>query len=194
MVSSMSRKSVRCSLDALAPRRNASTQSGSVHAMLASHARPTQRLSRLPGPFLNLRTRNLHRSSVASSSAKVSVFTEITYWCLFYFKIYISESTQPHFNLSLEHYLLRSKAVDGPVLLLYRNQPCIVVGRNQNPWHELNVTQMKSLGISLVRRRSGGGAVFHVRFPVTCAEALTLFLSGSWKLQLLLQCSAGRIH
>lgn len=76
---------------------------------------------------------------------------------------FISDSTHPHFNLSLEHYLLRTRPPNEPVCLLYRNAPCIVLGRNQNPWHELDVARMRELNIRLVRRRSGGGAVYHVR-------------------------------
>jgi lipoate-protein ligase A len=59
-------------------------------------------------------------------------------------------------------FLLRSRPADTPLCLLYRNEPCIVIGRNQNPWNELDVTRMKEMGIKLVRRRSGGGAVYHV--------------------------------
>ncbi|PWN32109.1 Lipoyltransferase and lipoate-protein ligase [Meira miltonrushii] len=76
-------------------------------------------------------------------------------------RAFISKSHHPHLNLSIEHYLLRSQPAIVPVAFLYRNQPCIVIGRNQNPWHELDVTRMRELGIRLVRRRSGGGAVYH---------------------------------
>lgn len=76
-------------------------------------------------------------------------------------RAFISKSHHPHLNLSIEHYLLRSQPANVPVAFLYRNQPCIVIGRNQNPWHELDVTRMRELGIRLVRRRSGGGAVYH---------------------------------
>lgn len=76
-------------------------------------------------------------------------------------RAFISNSHHPHLNLSIEHYLLRSQPAHIPVAFLYRNQPCIVIGRNQNPWHELDVTRMRELGIRLVRRRSGGGAVYH---------------------------------
>ncbi|GAW06413.1 Lipoyltransferase and lipoate-protein ligase [Lentinula edodes] len=50
--------------------------------------------------------------------------------------IYLSKSTNPYFNLSLEDWLFRHKAPNEPLLLLYRDDPCVVIGRNQNPWKE----------------------------------------------------------
>lgn len=73
----------------------------------------------------------------------------------------MSRSTSPLFNLSLEEHLLRVRPSAAPLLFIYRNDPCIVIGRNQNPWKELNVDSMRQNGLPLVRRRSGGGAVYH---------------------------------
>ncbi|KAJ7571801.1 hypothetical protein C8J56DRAFT_145925 [Mycena floridula] len=73
--------------------------------------------------------------------------------------IYISESTNPYFNLSAEDWLFRHKNPEEPLLLLYRDSPCVVIGRNQNPWKEVN---LQALGeIPFIRRRSGGGTVYH---------------------------------
>ncbi|WVW83244.1 hypothetical protein I302_105263 [Kwoniella bestiolae CBS 10118] len=74
---------------------------------------------------------------------------------------YISESHNPWFNLSYEDWLLRNTPHDQPVLFLYRNFPCVVIGRNQNPWKETTPHKLREAGIPLVRRRSGGGTVFH---------------------------------
>ncbi|KIK64683.1 hypothetical protein GYMLUDRAFT_39668 [Collybiopsis luxurians FD-317 M1] len=85
--------------------------------------------------------------------------------------IYISTSTNPYFNLSLEDWLFRHAPSHRPLLLLYRDDPCVVVGRNQNPWKEVNFraldalnrnrNQGEGMGIPFIRRRSGGGTVYH---------------------------------
>ena len=68
-------------------------------------------------------------------------------------------------NLGIERHLFEKSHLDSNVLFFYINRPCVVIGRNQNPWSEVNLAQLRSnaLGrpIDLVRRRSGGGAVFH---------------------------------
>lgn len=46
-------------------------------------------------------------------------------------------------------------------MLLYRNRPSVVIGRNQNPWLEADLGYLSQKGIELVRRYSGGGAVYH---------------------------------
>lgn len=47
-----------------------------------------------------------------------------------------------------------------PVIFLWRNSPTVVIGRHQNPWKECKVTDMEKAGVTLARRRSGGGAVY----------------------------------
>ncbi|SJX63906.1 related to lipoyltransferase [Sporisorium reilianum f. sp. reilianum] len=74
---------------------------------------------------------------------------------------YVSLSTNPWFNLAFEDHLFRTVDPAIPVCFLYRNSPCVVVGRNQNPWKELNASAMRSIGLPMVRRRSGGGTVYH---------------------------------
>lgn len=86
---------------------------------------------------------------------------------------YISTSRDPFLNLSIEHYLLQKTEPESAVLFLYVNRPSIILGRNQNPWLEVNLallgttrgrpeTEPPGLGaVDLVRRRSGGGTVFH---------------------------------
>ncbi|EPQ31043.1 uncharacterized protein PFL1_01232 [Pseudozyma flocculosa PF-1] len=74
---------------------------------------------------------------------------------------YVSLSTDPFFNLAFEDHLFRTRPPQTPVCLIYRNSPCVVVGRNQNPWKELNAAAMRDAAIPLVRRQSGGGTVYH---------------------------------
>lgn len=78
---------------------------------------------------------------------------------------YISTSRDPHLNLSIEHRLLQSSAPDSTVLFFYTNSRSIVIGRNQNPWLETRLSgilpSVKDGSLHLVRRRSGGGTVFH---------------------------------
>jgi lipoate-protein ligase A len=93
-------------------------------------------------------------------------------------QIYISRTHDPYINLSIEHYLLQKTAAESTVLFLYINRPCIVIGRNQNPWLEVNLGLLRDSpigNIALVRRRSGGGTVFHdegnVNYSVICPTA-----------------------
>ena len=71
----------------------------------------------------------------------------------------IDNSTDPYFNLAAEEYLLT--AYDKPIFRLWRNSPCIVIGKYQNALAEINHEYVRPNGIKVVRRLSGGGAVFH---------------------------------
>lgn len=76
--------------------------------------------------------------------------------------VFISNLKNPFVNLSIEHYLFKHTAVNQwPLLFLYVNDPCVVVGRNQNPWKEVNIPLVNAMGVPVVRRRSGGGTVVH---------------------------------
>lgn len=68
-------------------------------------------------------------------------------------------STDPSFNLAAEEWLLRNS--DEDVFMLWRNARAVIVGRNQNTLAEINVDFVRENGISVVRRLTGGGAVFH---------------------------------
>lgn len=69
--------------------------------------------------------------------------------------------TDPRMNLALEEYLLRHVEVDEPILLFYINEPSVIIGRNQNTLAEIDPDYIKANQIHVVRRLSGGGAVYH---------------------------------
>lgn len=76
-------------------------------------------------------------------------------------KLYISNTNCPYTNLAIEKYLLDSVEDNCCILYLWQNDNTVVIGKNQNPWTECNVSALKSKKIKLARRLSGGGAVFH---------------------------------
>jgi lipoate-protein ligase A len=67
----------------------------------------------------------------------------------------------PAVNLALEEYVLRQAQTDEDLLLFYINAPSIIIGRHQNTLEEINQTYVEQHGIKVVRRLSGGGAVYH---------------------------------
>ena len=71
----------------------------------------------------------------------------------------VDSQTDPCRNLAAEEYLLHS--FSQPVFRLWRNRPCVVIGRNQNALKEIDIDYVKQNGIAVVRRLTGGGAVFH---------------------------------
>lgn len=64
-------------------------------------------------------------------------------------------------NLALEEYVLRHKPTAEDCLLFYVNAPAIIIGRNQNTIEEIDPAVVAERGITVVRRLSGGGAVYH---------------------------------
>ncbi|MBO4557739.1 MAG: lipoate--protein ligase [Bacteroidales bacterium] len=71
----------------------------------------------------------------------------------------VDTQTDPYRNLAAEEHLLRNFAE--PVFRLWRNAPCVVIGKNQNALTEIDLDYVEARGIKVVRRLSGGGAVFH---------------------------------
>ncbi|MFY4774255.1 lipoate--protein ligase [Metabacillus sp. RGM 3146] len=69
--------------------------------------------------------------------------------------------TDPQINLAIEEYCLRYLDPEQPYLLFYINSPSIIIGKNQNTVEEINTKYVEENGITVVRRLSGGGAVYH---------------------------------
>lgn len=71
-----------------------------------------------------------------------------------------SPSNNPYFNIASEEYLL-SKYPRESIFLLYVNEPSIIIGKFQNTLAEINLDYVRQHDIKVVRRMSGGGAVYH---------------------------------
>jgi len=76
-------------------------------------------------------------------------------------KYIITTETDPYKNLALEEYLLKQVKDDEVILYLWQNERTVVIGKNQNPWKECKLAELEEDDGHLVRRLSGGGAVFH---------------------------------
>lgn len=78
--------------------------------------------------------------------------------------VFMSQSTDIYTNLALEDWMYRNMDFSNHhVMMVWRNEPCVVVGRHQNPWQEANVPLLNEREIALARRNSGGGTVYHDR-------------------------------
>ena len=71
------------------------------------------------------------------------------------------ETTDPRLNLAIEEHLLRNVQSQEPLLLFYINAPSVIIGRNQNSIEEIDPEFVRAHNIHVVRRLSGGGAVYH---------------------------------
>ncbi|MCJ1389398.1 Biotin/lipoate A/B protein ligase [Xylographa bjoerkii] len=130
----------------------------------------------------------LYQNNRAASTSTSSFINRVQDTALKY-QIYTSKSSNPFLNLSIEHFLLQKSPADSTILFFYIDRPSVVIGRNQNPWLEAdlrllaNGSKLKAWAtdgslkndhatIDIVRRRSGGGAVFHdhgnVNYCVIC--------------------------
>lgn len=69
--------------------------------------------------------------------------------------------TDPQINLAIEEYALKNLDINETYLLFYINGPSIIIGKNQNTIEEINTEYVEANGIKVVRRLSGGGAVYH---------------------------------
>ncbi|KAG5360845.1 putative lipoate-protein ligase A [Yarrowia sp. B02] len=128
--------------------------------------RRIQTLRAIKRPQLCLINRHQHRhNSTASLEAIASQPGP---------QIFVSAISDPFLNLALEEFLyermpardpkaehVEEDALSNNRLVVYVNSPCVVIGRNQNPWREANIPVLESLRIPMIRRKSGGGTVVH---------------------------------
>jgi lipoate-protein ligase A len=67
--------------------------------------------------------------------------------------------TDPYFNIAAEEYLL--KHLEADCFMLWQNEPSVIIGKHQNALAEINLHSIRQRNIPVVRRISGGGAVYH---------------------------------
>ena len=75
-------------------------------------------------------------------------------------KIILSPFTNPKLNLALEEYIL-NEFTQGEIIMLWRNERSVIIGKNQNAYAEIDLDFVEKNAIPVVRRMTGGGAVFH---------------------------------
>ena len=73
----------------------------------------------------------------------------------------INDSQDPYYNLASEEYVMNSFNEDEKYLMLWQNRPSIIIGKHQNTIEEINREFVQANNIAIVRRLSGGGAVYH---------------------------------
>ena len=72
-----------------------------------------------------------------------------------------NSSTDPHFNMAFDEFCLEQLKADEPVFYLWQNRPSVIIGLNQSAYAEVNLGYLEEKGITLARRVTGGGAVYH---------------------------------
>lgn len=71
----------------------------------------------------------------------------------------LRKETDPYFNIAAEEYVL--KHLPGDTFMLWRNEPSVIIGKHQNTFAEINLDFINKNGIKVIRRITGGGAVYH---------------------------------
>ena len=73
----------------------------------------------------------------------------------------VNNCFDPHYNLAFEEYIFQHLHFAEPCLLLWQNEPSVIIGRFQNTQEEINQEYIKQHHVHVVRRITGGGAVYH---------------------------------
>lgn len=72
-----------------------------------------------------------------------------------------NESNDPYFNMAVEEHVVKYLDPSEEYFILWQNRPAVIIGKNQNAIEEVNLKYTKEHDIAVVRRLSGGGAVYH---------------------------------
>ncbi|XP_071142639.1 lipoyl amidotransferase LIPT1, mitochondrial-like [Mytilus edulis] len=84
--------------------------------------------------------------------------------------VFVSLSNDIFMNLAFEDWLYENENVKAKsILLMWKNKPTVVIGRHQNPYLECDVWKIAKKNLSLARRKSGGGAVYHDEGNINCS-------------------------
>ena len=86
---------------------------------------------------------------------------------------YVSSSRDGWQNLAMDEWFLDQLGPDDLLLYFYVNQNAVIIGKNQNPWKECDLQTRERDGVQLVRRITGGGAVYH-----DCGNLNFSFIAG----------------
>lgn len=90
--------------------------------------------------------------------------------------LFVSDTGNALRNLAVDEYFLDHVGPEDMLLYFYINRSAVIIGRGQNPWAECNLAAMERDGVQLVRRITGGGAVFHdegnLNFSFIAGEAI----------------------
>lgn len=87
---------------------------------------------------------------------------------------YNSPYDDGHKNLAMDEWFLDNLGEDDMMLYFYVNENAVIIGKNQNPWRECNLKKMEEDKVQLVRRLTGGGAVYH-----DCGNLNFSFIAGN---------------
>ena len=74
-------------------------------------------------------------------------------------KYMILSTHDPYLNLAIEEYVFEN--LQENIFILWQNEPCVVIGKNQNPYAEIDISVARDKNVKIVRRITGGGAVYH---------------------------------
>lgn len=76
-------------------------------------------------------------------------------------KVFETENNDPEYNLAFEEYVFMNCFEGEDILMLWQNLPSVIIGKHQNAFEEVSLAHLARGGIPVVRRLSGGGAVYH---------------------------------